>query len=462
MEGKSWAGVLTVTDVTCTIGEMLESRALQDIWVRGELSNVKQHNSGHLYFTLGDPDALLQCIMWRADARNLQFQPEDGMDVLAYGSIGIHPLAGRYQFYVRELALSGEGERHILVERWKRELEEEGLFEMEKKRPLPPYPRRIGVVTSESGAVLHDIATVLSRRFPLEIVLSPTAVQGENAHREIAEAIRRVDGRCDVIILARGGGSFEDLFPFNHPDVVRAVRSCTTPLISAIGHEVDVTLSDFAADQRAPTPSAAAELAVPDRTDLLQELMDHQEHLNRSLATSMSRYRKDLADLVFRIHPRRLSRRLDPVRMEIQDLSERLTRGARASFSTVALHRERMEAALGARVWRSRSALVEASVWLQPRHLLRRVEDARSALGMLTLRLDADLRTQIERERIVLAESRVRLAGNNPRSVLARGYCYIEKGSVPIGSIRQLSIGDRIVAHLQDGRSEMRVERIER
>ncbi len=462
MDGKGWAGALTVTEVTCIIGEMLESRALQDIWVRGELSNVKQHNSGHQYFTLGDPDALLQCIMWRADAKKMQFQPENGMDVLAYGSIGIHPQAGRYQFYVRELALSGEGERHILVERWKRELEEEGLFDPGKKRPLPSYPRRIGVVTSESGAVLHDIVTVLSRRFPLEVVLSPTAVQGENAHREIAEAIRRADGKCDIIILARGGGSFEDLFPFNHPDVVRAVRGCGAPLISAVGHEVDVTLSDFAADARAPTPSAAAELAVPDRAELLRDLADLRERLNRILDGAIVGCWSDLEDLRLRMHPRRLLRRMDAARLEIQDLTERLARGARSSLSTVARRRERMEIALGDRLRRSRSELIEAAAWLQPCRLYGRVEEARRVLGALAAQVEAGLRTRIERERVMLAEMRVRLDGSNPRLIMARGYCYLEKGSVPVGSVRQLSIGDRIVAHLQDGRCEMRVEWIDR
>jgi len=231
------------------------------------------------------------------------------MDVIAFGSVGHYSPMGRYQFYVRDVRPAGRGEKYLLVEQWKALLSEEGCFEASRKRPLPPFPSRVGVVTSETGAVLQDIRNVISRRYPLELVVSPTAVQGDLAHIEIARAIRRLFGLAEVIILARGGGSFEDLFPFNHPDVVRAVVSSPVPVVSAIGHEVDVTLADFAADVRAPTPSAAAELVVPDRMKILEELGETRRVLAGRLLAKLDRAETDLSDLRERLSPRRMGQR---------------------------------------------------------------------------------------------------------------------------------------------------------
>ncbi|CVK31583.1 exodeoxyribonuclease VII large subunit [Methanoculleus bourgensis] len=262
--------ILGVSEVSGLICDLLDDMRLHQIWVRGEVTNYKDHASGHRYFSLseqnGRSSALINCVMWRTYASGLEFTPKNGMDVLAWGTVEVYEPHGRYQLIVREMLPAGRGERHLMVERWKRELDAEGLFSPERRRPLPAFPHRVGVVTSPTGAALKDILSVISRRYPAaEVVLSPTAVQGEGAHTEITEAIQRVDGLVDVIIVGRGGGSFEDLFPFNHPDVVRAVARCRTPVISAVGHEVDTALCDFAADLRAPTPSAAAERAVPDR-----------------------------------------------------------------------------------------------------------------------------------------------------------------------------------------------------
>ncbi|MDD3933859.1 MAG: exodeoxyribonuclease VII large subunit, partial [Methanoculleus sp.] len=265
--------ILRVSEVSGLICDLLDDARLHEIWVRGEVTNYKDHTSGHRYFSLGERNgrssALINCVMWRTYASGLGFTPRDGMDVLAWGTVEVYEPHGRYQLIVRELLPAGPGERHLMVERWKQELDAEGLFAPERRRPLPAFPHRIGVVTSSTGAAMQDILSVISRRYPAEVVLSPTAVQGDGAHMEIAAAIRKIDGLVDVIIVGRGGGSFEDLFPFNHPDVVRAVALCKTPVISAVGHEVDTALCDFAADLRAPTPSAAAERAVPDRVEVL-------------------------------------------------------------------------------------------------------------------------------------------------------------------------------------------------
>ena len=459
-EGSSWPGVLTVTDITCIIGEMLEAKTLQNIWVRGELTNYKQHNSGHHYFSLGDPDCQLQCVMWRTDARNLRFQPGNGIDVLAFGSVGVYQQGGRYQFYVRELALSGEGEKHLLVEAWKKDLEKEGYFDLERKRPLPLYPRKIAVVTSESGAALHDILTVLSRRYPVEIILSPTLVQGENAPRSIAGAVQRADGLADIIIVGRGGGSYEDLFPFNHPDVVRAIGQCITPVISAVGHQVDVTLSDLVADMRAPTPSAAAELAVPDRSELHKMLDQDRERLIAALFRMLERKERDLEDLKLRMQPRRILRRVDERRLEVSDLSERLARGVKTSLGTMRLEQGRMEAAMKERIRFCQEEVLTLSIRLPSRLLVRRVEEEKRVGHDLPKRLRNATFKRLEMERLVVTSLNATLEGKNPRHLLDRGYCFIERGGVPIISVRQISVGDSVTVHLNDGRSRMRVEEV--
>ncbi|MDD5189301.1 MAG: exodeoxyribonuclease VII large subunit, partial [Methanoregula sp.] len=260
---------LSVSAVSKIIAGLLEDTRLQEIRVQGEVTNYNHHARGHRYFSLsekggGNTAAVIKCVMWRSDAEHLTFTPEDGKAVVVTGSVRVYAPHGSYQLQVREMQPSGIGEKYLLVEKWKKELSAEGCFAVERKRDLPVFPARVGVVTSETGAVIHDIHTVISRRYPVEILISPTAVQGETAHREIANAIKKLAGRVDVVIVARGGGSFEDLFPFNHPEVIRAIVACPVPVVSAIGHEVDVTLADLAADMRAATPSAAAELVVPD------------------------------------------------------------------------------------------------------------------------------------------------------------------------------------------------------
>ena len=393
--------ILRVSEVSGLICDLLDDARLHEIWVRGEVTNYKDHTSGHRYFSLGERNgrssALINCVMWRTYASGLGFTPKDGMDILARGSVEVYEPHGRYQLIVRELLPAGPGERHLMVERWKQELDAEGLFSPERKRPLPAFPRRVGVVTSPTGAALKDILSVISRRYPAEVVLSPTAVQGEGAHTEIAEAIRRIDGLVDVIIVGRGGGSFEDLFPFNHPDVVRAVARCQTPVISAVGHEVDTALCDFAADLRAPTPSAAAERAVPDRAEVLRELSGNRERMGALLLHRLAAAGSEVEDLRARMHPRRLERR---VHERMQRLAE---------------HED----------------------------LLRR-----SALA------------RVQRKRSALAEVRADLLGRNPLAVLDRGYGIVESGGRAVRSARDLRPGDRVVLRMKDGRCRAVIEEI--
>lgn len=322
--------VITVWDLTQIIREELDTPVLRGISVRGEVTNYRLHSSGHMYFTLSEKrssgDAAIDCVIWRRSALRVSPPPANGMDVIVHGYIDFYPPYGKTQFIGESLIHAGAGGKFLLLEQWKRELSAEGCFAEDNKKPLPQFPRRVGVVTSKTGAVLQDIRNILARRFPLDLIVSPTQVQGEHAHLDIAEAIRRIDGHADVIIIARGGGSFEDLFPFNHPDVIRAIAACSTPVVSAIGHEVDVTLADLASDLRAPTPSAAAELVVSDRVTLLREHAEARIALQNSLLGRLDTLGRGLEEIRFRIQGRRIERRISDMKQVSDELRERITR----------------------------------------------------------------------------------------------------------------------------------------
>src|SRR5262249_6110627 len=252
------------------------------IWVRGEISGFKRADSGHLYFALKDLDALIDCVMWRTAVLRMNFDPRDGMEVEALGAITVYEKRGRYQLVCETLRPSGMGALLLALEDRKRRLQAQGVFDAARKVPLPRFVRRVGLVTSPVGAAVRDIVNVLRRRWPaIQIVLAPVRVQGPGAAEEIARAVRDFNryGRVDVLIVGRGGGSLEDLWPFNEELVVRAVAQSTLPIVSAVGHEVDWTLCDLAADVRAATPSAAAELVVPERREVLR----HVAHLDQRL-----------------------------------------------------------------------------------------------------------------------------------------------------------------------------------
>jgi exodeoxyribonuclease VII large subunit len=394
---------LRVSELSAIIECLLDSPLLQDILVRGEVTNYTHHARGHRYFSLsekggGNTAAVVKCVMWRSDADRLSFNPSEGMEIIVAGTVRAYAPHGSYQLQVKEMRKAGLGEKFLLVEQWKKQLAMEGCFSLERKRILPLFPARIGVVTSETGAVIHDIRTVVGRRYPLEIIISPTAVQGEEAHREIACAITRLAGRVDVVIIARGGGSFEDLFPFNHPDVVRAIVACPVPVVSAIGHEVDVTLSDLAADLRAATPSAAAELVVPDRMVLTARLQELKSRLNAALKDRVATAHDELCDLRDRLRPQRFYRKIEERKQYIADLSDRLER----SFSN-----------------------------------------------------------RLVRERLILAEMKTALDSRSPVAVLARGFCVAEKNGVIVRSAGTIEKGDSMKIRFYDGSSQVVVERVD-
>jgi exodeoxyribonuclease VII large subunit len=441
--------------------ERLEDGQLQEIWVQGEITGFKQHSSGHLYFNLGDRESVVGCIIWKSDARFLQFSPRDGIHALAYGAIGVYAKSGQYKFYVRQMRRDGEGEKHMSVETWKRELEREGLFAAGRKRPLPPFPVRIAVVTSATGAVIHDILTIISRRYPLEVLISPTAVQGDGVHIEIAAAIHRADGIADVIIVGRGGGSFEDLFPFNHPDVVRAIACCTTPVITAIGHEVDTTLADLVADCRAPTPSAAAELAVPDRSELVRRALADHAAMDSMIRGRLERSRQEIEDARLLLHPRRIGRRLQDRRGEMADLAERLRRSMETRLVQAREHQGLVEQALRRRVQDCRAEMLslrERTAVAMPR---KRVREMRAVVQEYRERLGRALVQNTGRERLLLRTLQARLGAADPAAPLRRGYALLTRAEVPVTSAGQLRRDDRITITLRDGSAQADVREVD-
>jgi len=293
--------IFTVSEANGLIKKLLDGAPqLQEIFVRGELSNYKLYPSGHHYFTLKDAEGAMRCVMFRGNASKLRFRPENGMKVIAFGRISVFPRDGAYQLYVSELTAEGVGDLHVAFEQLKEKLYREGLFDPAHKKPLPRYPGTVALVTSSAGAAVHDMIRILNARWPLtKVVLLPVLVQGAEAPPEIAGAIRYVNRWriADVIITGRGGGSIEDLWAFNDERVARAIYDSAIPVVSAVGHEPDVTISDFVADVRASTPSNAAEIAVPDQKELRRRLTVTAERMEQSESARLKTLRKRVAEL---------------------------------------------------------------------------------------------------------------------------------------------------------------------
>ena len=296
------AKIYTVGEIAKLIKSYLEGNEnFNNIWLRGEISNFTHHRSGHLYFDIKDSESVIPCVMFRSANQHLKFQPEHGMKILANGSISVYLPHGKYQFILTELLPDGLGALHLAYLQLKEKLSKEGLFALEHKLPIPRYPKIVGIVTSPTGAAIRDIIRVATRRFPgIQILLAPSKVQGEGAVAEIIAGLERlheVKG-VDLIIIGRGGGSLEDLWAFNEEPVARAIYDATIPIISAVGHETDFTIADFVADQRAPTPSAAAELAVPDVADLTQMIKSNVQQIMQFLENMIQNYRLHLGRLL--------------------------------------------------------------------------------------------------------------------------------------------------------------------
>ncbi len=383
----------TVTELTHYIRDLFEvDYRLKDVEVTGEISNFTQARSGHLYFTLKDAQAQLKCVMWRSAAEQLDYLPRDGDAVVVNGRISVYEAAGAYQLYAEHLEQAGRGGLAVAFEKLKQQLSDEGLFDPAHKKPIPSFPRKIGIVTSADAAALRDILNVLQRRFPLvSVLIAPTLVQGNEAPAQIVQALRWLDGRNDIdtIIVSRGGGSMEDLWAFNDEGVARAVFAARHPVISGVGHEIDFTITDFVADLRAPTPSAAAELAVPDVEEIHAVVSGLEMRLVGEIEDHIAQNRRQLQNLL----------------RSMQHLS--------------------------------------------PQH---RVETNQQRLDGLQIRLDTAVHTTITRLQNRLALARTSLTAVSPTATLARGYAIVrrENGRI-VRSAQTANIGDALTVQVADG-----------
>lgn len=316
--------IATVSQINGYLKKILDNNLiLNDIWIKGEISNFKLHYSGHMYITLKDEGGVLKAVMFKSAAAHMKFMPEDGMRVLARGRISVYEAGGAYQLYITEMIPDGVGALYVAYEKLKKRLEEEGLFKPEYKKPIPKYPEKIGVITATTGAAVRDIINVITRRYPYaEIIIYPSLVQGEGAAPNIVEGIEYFNRTkmADTLIVGRGGGSIEDLWAFNEEIVARAIFASEIPVISAVGHETDFTIADFVADLRAPTPSAAAEISVPSQIELLSYIGAVQQRMRTALAARVEKSRLKLDRLKLRDPRERIGDR----QIEVDNLQRRL------------------------------------------------------------------------------------------------------------------------------------------
>jgi len=396
--------VFTITELTRHIRETLES-AYPDVWVEGEISNLRVPSSGHCYFTLKDEGAQLRAVMFRMQARLLRFVPEDGLKVICRGRINVYEQRGEYQLIAEMLEPKGVGDLQLAFEQLKQKLQQEGLFDAVRKKPLPFLPSRVAVITSATGAAVRDIIRVMHRRFPnVAILVVPVKVQGDEAPQEIALAVATVNQHnlADVIIVGRGGGSLEDLWAFNTEIVARSIAASAIPVVSAVGHEVDVTIADCVADLRAPTPSAAAELVMREKRELLQLVAQYELRLREGWGKQRERIlsRIELACSRLR-HP---ARRIADLQLRLDDLQGRMT------------------AAVPRLITRRRTAINSACRIIAAQSPAGRIAANRLRASFFQQRLAAGMAAVVQRKSSVLQTLVAQLSAFNPAAILARGY----------------------------------------
>jgi len=440
---KNEPRVFTVSDLVRGVARTVEAR-FGMVWVEGEISNFSAPRSGHLYFTLKDAEAQLPSVMFRSSAERLKFAPHDGLVVRARGRCSIFEAQGKFQLYVDALEPAGLGALQLAFEQLKKKLAAEGLFDPKRKRPLPRWPRRIGIVTSPTGAAVRDVLRIAERRGRMRFLVSPCQVQGETAPFEIIRAIRRVERHVDLVIVARGGGSAEDLAAFNDEALARAIASCSVPVVSAIGHEVDFTIADFVADARAPTPSGAAELVVPNFGELEHRLTEVSKRLTRAGSRTLAEARLRLDSEVGR-GAQALRAQLGRRRRALDDAHKRLA----------ALHPR-------ARLHRDRAQLVELMRRLQA-HPPRLFDRARAALDGCDKRLDARIREALEKRRRAFGVAVGKLEAMSPLAVLERGYSLTR---TPDGAVvtdaAQVRPGEHVQVRLSRGELDCVVQSADR
>ncbi|APE27454.1 exodeoxyribonuclease VII large subunit [Aurantiacibacter gangjinensis] len=427
---------LSISEISAALKRTVEDR-FGYVRLRGELSGVKRAASGHVYLALKDEKAVLDGVMWKGTAGRLAFRPEDGLEVVATGKLTTYPGRSKYQIVIERMEIAGEGALLALLEKTKARLEAEGLFAPERKRALPFAPRTIGVVTSPTGAVIRDILHRLEDRFPTHVIVWPVLVQGEGAAKQVADAVRgfgalEPDGsvpRPDLLIVARGGGSIEDLWSFNEEMVVRAVAESPIPVISAVGHETDTTLCDYAADKRAPTPTAAAEMAVPVLRDLVATLDDLGLRQRKVVMRPVELGRERLAARADRLPP--IEQLLQPYAQRLDDLGERLRRGL---VDRAAKGRERL-----------------ADLRLSPAILRGNLRDARQRLASARLTPPLVQRPLADGRQRLAALERLRLQ-LDPKAPLKRGYALVSAEGHPVIASRDVAAAQsRLTLEFADG-----------
>lgn len=439
--------ILSVGEITRSIKDLL-SGSFPGVWVKGEVSGYKgAHPSGHMYFSLKDTSAQLGCAMFKGSAMRLTFAPKDGLEIEAFGEINVYEPRGQYQLIIKQMRIAGIGALLVQLEDLKRRLAAEGLFDAARKQPLPMFPRTIGVISSPVGAAVRDVVKVLRARWPgIRIVLAPVKVQGEGAAAEIAAAIERFErwGGADLLIVGRGGGSIEDLWAFNEEAVVRAIAAARTPIISAVGHEVDTTLADFAADVRAATPSNAAELAVRDRREVQHRLAALTQRMGTRVQTQLERLRNALASLLKQHGFRRVHDLFAHWQQRTDELRQRLDAGVRAMLEASRRRLSDTRNAYGLR-----------------ESLPRRLAEARSALARSRSGLDDAVVARVhDRRRHALALAD-RLRALSPKSVLERGYALVRgpEGTF-VRSAGALATGSKVTLEFARGEADATVTTI--
>lgn len=432
----------TVSELSDAVRDALGE--FTDIWVSGEISGTKTGSSGHIYFILKDETAQLRCVCFARSARFLRFKPRDGVAVIARGRLDVYAARGEYQLLVEALEPRGHGALQLALEELKKKLAAEGLFDAARKRPIPAYPRRIGIVTSPTGAVIRDLIDILTRRFPgLHIRLYPSQVQGEGAVEQVCRAIEYFSRSqwADVVIVARGGGSLEDLWTFNEEPVARAIAACSVPVISAVGHETDFTIADFVADLRAATPSAAAELVVGTRRQLLERLDNAAVRLNQAI-----RYRLAIA--------RKRWHELSP-----GPAGAALQRLIGKRLQTADEWDARMREAVRRLIVERRGRLADLDARLRRQDVRLRLAQGRSRLDLLSARLRERMRWIVAGSRARHHTLAVKLEQLSPLRILLRGYAIVQApdGSV-VKTARQVSHGDHLSVRLAEGSLQVMVE----
>ncbi|PZX07269.1 exodeoxyribonuclease VII large subunit [Psychrobacillus insolitus] len=438
---------LTVKALTKYIKRKFDADThLRDVYVKGELSNVKVHTSGHIYFTLKDDAARLTSVMFAMNARSLKFRPENGMNVLVRGDINVFEAAGQYQLYASTIQPDGIGELFLAYEQLKKKLEQEGLFHPGRKKQIPLFPKKIGVITSKTGAAIRDILTTLERRYPIsEVLVFSSIVQGPQAAPSIVKSIEQANSMedIDVLIVGRGGGSIEDLWAFNEEQVARAIANSRIPIISAVGHETDTTIADFVSDLRAPTPTAAAEMAVPSKENLLKNILAYQSAclnlVSKRLNDEKNRFNRAIHSPVLAT-PEKLYRpfieRYVRVEQQLQRETNRLVRDKERIYTQV------------------QSRFMQQSP-------LKLIETHQKSVQTLTNQLNQVTISSFEKNRQKFLGSIRTLEALNPLKIMDRGYSITYHEGKLVKTVADVEVGDHIFVTLQDGRVEAIVQNTE-